>query len=229
MPASFPQKDLNLGRGLIRKKALDLLVKQGGLCWRSTTQHDSQSQSSVHLCSAHRPWCWGVAWFEMAQRRFRSLSDRHHPQSLEAATHNSKDRRASHPHAGGACSTVDRASSRDSIQRTGGFCLHSEGRQSARRWLSAKADSIPGSAGNGHRARTTQTRIPSFSTFRGQHRAFDHSGREDGPGASLGHSRLSTTADIYTHVEKSVGEEASEALARVVVPRETRLATDKIQ
>ena len=43
----------------------------------------------------------------------------------------------------------------------------------------------------------------------------------------LGHSRLSTTADIYTHVEKAIGERASEALARAITEQE--LAIDKVQ
>ena len=34
----------------------------------------------------------------------------------------------------------------------------------------------------------------------------------------LGHSRLSTTADIYTHVDKVVGEEANELLAKAIAP-----------
>jgi integrase len=34
----------------------------------------------------------------------------------------------------------------------------------------------------------------------------------------LGHSRLSTTADIYTHVDQAVGEEASEVLAKAIAP-----------
>ena len=45
----------------------------------------------------------------------------------------------------------------------------------------------------------------------------------------LGHSRLSTTADIYTHVEKAVGEQASEALARAITDREIPLASEEIQ
>jgi integrase len=46
----------------------------------------------------------------------------------------------------------------------------------------------------------------------------------------LGHSRLSTTADIYTHVEKVVGEEASKALAKAIVSdQEIALASEKIQ
>jgi integrase len=46
----------------------------------------------------------------------------------------------------------------------------------------------------------------------------------------LGHSRLSTTADIYTQVEKPVAEEASEALAKAIVSDEDiALASDKIQ
>jgi integrase len=46
----------------------------------------------------------------------------------------------------------------------------------------------------------------------------------------LGHSRLSTTADIYTHVDKTVGEEASEALAKAIVPdQEIALASEQIQ
>ena len=46
----------------------------------------------------------------------------------------------------------------------------------------------------------------------------------------LGHSRLSTTADIYTHVERAVGEEASEALAKVIVPdQDLALASERIQ
>lgn len=46
----------------------------------------------------------------------------------------------------------------------------------------------------------------------------------------LGHSRLSTTADIYTHVKKTVGEEATEALAKAIVPDQNlALASEKIQ
>ena len=46
----------------------------------------------------------------------------------------------------------------------------------------------------------------------------------------LGHSRLSTTADIYTHVDKAVGEEASEALAKAIVQdQEIALASERIQ
>jgi len=45
----------------------------------------------------------------------------------------------------------------------------------------------------------------------------------------LGHSRLSTTADIYTHVEKAVGEQASEALARAITDQEIPLASEEIQ
>ena len=46
----------------------------------------------------------------------------------------------------------------------------------------------------------------------------------------LGHSRLSTTADIYTHVEKVVGQEASEALAKAIVPDlDIALASEKVQ
>lgn len=46
----------------------------------------------------------------------------------------------------------------------------------------------------------------------------------------LGHSRLSTTADIYAHVDTAVGEEASEALAKAIVPDEDfELASDLIQ
>ena len=46
----------------------------------------------------------------------------------------------------------------------------------------------------------------------------------------LGHSRLSTTADTYTHVDKAVGEEASEALAKAIIPdQDFALASDKIQ
>ena len=46
----------------------------------------------------------------------------------------------------------------------------------------------------------------------------------------LGHSRLSTTADIYTHVEKVVGQEASEALAKAIVHNEeVPLASEKVQ
>jgi len=46
----------------------------------------------------------------------------------------------------------------------------------------------------------------------------------------LGHSRLSTTADIYMHVKKTVGEEASEALARAIVPdQDFALASERIQ
>ena len=37
----------------------------------------------------------------------------------------------------------------------------------------------------------------------------------------LGHSRLSTTADIYTHVDQVVGEEGSEALAKAIAPGPT--------
>jgi site-specific recombinase XerC len=44
----------------------------------------------------------------------------------------------------------------------------------------------------------------------------------------LGHSRLSTTADIYTHVDKAVGEEASEALARAIVPDENLALASKL-
>jgi len=46
----------------------------------------------------------------------------------------------------------------------------------------------------------------------------------------LGHSRLSTTADIYTHADKAVGEEASEALAKAIVPdQDFALASERIQ
>jgi site-specific recombinase XerD len=46
----------------------------------------------------------------------------------------------------------------------------------------------------------------------------------------LGHSRLSTTADIYTHVKKAVGEEASEALAKAILPdQDFALASERIQ
>lgn len=45
----------------------------------------------------------------------------------------------------------------------------------------------------------------------------------------LGHSRLSTTADIYTHVEKVVGEQASEALAKTITDQEIPLASERIQ
>jgi integrase len=46
----------------------------------------------------------------------------------------------------------------------------------------------------------------------------------------LGHSRLSTTADIYTHVDKVVGEEASEALAKAILPDlDIALASEKVQ
>lgn len=45
----------------------------------------------------------------------------------------------------------------------------------------------------------------------------------------LGHSRLSTTADIYTHVEKAVGEQATEALAKAIVHQDIPLASEKIQ
>lgn len=47
----------------------------------------------------------------------------------------------------------------------------------------------------------------------------------------LGHSRLSTTADIYTHVDRVVGEEASEALANAIVlgGSPTVQGSDKIQ
>jgi len=46
----------------------------------------------------------------------------------------------------------------------------------------------------------------------------------------LGHSRIGTTADIYTQVEKVVGEEPSEALAKVIVSdNDVPLASDKIQ
>jgi integrase len=44
----------------------------------------------------------------------------------------------------------------------------------------------------------------------------------------LGHSRLSTTADIYTHVDNAVGEEASEALARAIVPDENFALASKL-
>lgn len=48
--------------------------------------------------------------------------------------------------------------------------------------------------------------------------------------ALLGHSRLSTTADIYTHLKKAVGEEASEALAKAIVPdQDFALASERIQ
>jgi len=43
----------------------------------------------------------------------------------------------------------------------------------------------------------------------------------------LGPSRLSTTADIYTHVEKVVGEQASEALAKAITDHEIPLASEK--
>jgi integrase len=45
----------------------------------------------------------------------------------------------------------------------------------------------------------------------------------------FGHSRLSTTADVYTHVEKAVGEQASEALAKAITGKEIPLASEKIQ
>jgi hypothetical protein len=45
----------------------------------------------------------------------------------------------------------------------------------------------------------------------------------------LGHSRLSTTADIYAHVEKVVGEQASEALAKAITDQEIPLASEKTQ
>ena len=45
----------------------------------------------------------------------------------------------------------------------------------------------------------------------------------------FGHSRLSTTADIYTHVDKAVGEQASEALAKAIVHADIPLASDKVQ
>ncbi len=34
----------------------------------------------------------------------------------------------------------------------------------------------------------------------------------------LGHSRIDTTADVYTHVSEAVSEEATEALARAIIP-----------
>jgi integrase len=45
----------------------------------------------------------------------------------------------------------------------------------------------------------------------------------------LGHSRLSTTAHIYTHVDKAGGEQASEALAKAIVPADISLASEKVQ
>src|SRR4030095_6308186 len=45
----------------------------------------------------------------------------------------------------------------------------------------------------------------------------------------LGHSRLSTTADIYTHVEKAVGQQATEALAKAIVHADIPLASEKVQ
>ena len=34
----------------------------------------------------------------------------------------------------------------------------------------------------------------------------------------LGHSRISTTSDIYVHLDESVAEEATEALAKAIIP-----------
>ena len=46
----------------------------------------------------------------------------------------------------------------------------------------------------------------------------------------LGHSRLSTSADIYTHVDKVVGEQASELLAMAIAPDlDLVLASESVQ
>lgn len=46
----------------------------------------------------------------------------------------------------------------------------------------------------------------------------------------LGHSRLSTTADVYTRVNRVVGEQATEALAKAILADpEVDLATQTTQ
>ena len=46
----------------------------------------------------------------------------------------------------------------------------------------------------------------------------------------LGHSRLSTTPDVYTHVERVVGEQATEALAKAILAGpEVDLVNERIQ
>ena len=46
----------------------------------------------------------------------------------------------------------------------------------------------------------------------------------------LGHARLSTTADIYTHVDKVVAERASEALANAILNEvDVELASETVQ
>ena len=46
----------------------------------------------------------------------------------------------------------------------------------------------------------------------------------------LGHARLSTTADIYTHVDKVVAERACEALAKAILDGDdVGLASERLQ
>jgi integrase len=75
-------------------------------------------------------------------------------------------------------------------------------------------------------------RTHGFHLFRHSAGSIVHSLTRDVKTAQelLGHSRLSTTADIYTHVDKAVGEEASELLAKAIAPDpDLALASGSIQ
>lgn len=65
-----------------------------------------------------------------------------------------------------------------------------------------------------------QARTHGFHLFRHSAGSIVHALTRDLKAAQelLGHSRISTTSDIYVHLDKSVAEEATEALAKAIIP-----------
>lgn len=65
-----------------------------------------------------------------------------------------------------------------------------------------------------------QDRMHGFHLFRHSAGSIVHALTRDLKAAQelLGHSRISTTSDIYVHLDKSVAEEATEALAKAIIP-----------
>jgi integrase len=75
-----------------------------------------------------------------------------------------------------------------------------------------------------------QDRMHGFHLFRHSAGSIVHALTRDLKAAQelLGHSRISTTSDIYVHLDKSVAEEATEALANAIIPNCGLLVVQRI-